>query len=293
MSSLRKSVKLQNRSFQAERKSLWKKIPWGSWSLINLYISIFSGIIVSLQYDYFTPFYSTAALDVLVPYGFFFRSLHYYSSQACFIFTICHLLGVYDTTRSYTFIEWSKLIGSLILLIFLLFTGYVLKGDNTGVAAGSIAENLILSVPIIGNTLNELFFSISENGLRKVYVQHVIALDLILLLTLWNHLRKYRIKVSAYFPLIGLTAIFCMLIPAPLEPEQLGAIYIAGPWFFLGLQELLRYLPPLLAGVIIPVIFSIILTGTHPQFSFSRRLLQLTCAILFVYTVLTIAAWLR
>ena len=85
--------------------------------------------------------------------------------------------------------------------------------------------------------------------MRKVYLHHVIALDLLLLIFAWNHLRMYRIKIRDHLPIIALMLIFSVFVAAPFEPDRLGISYISGPWFFLGLQELLRYLSPLVAGV--------------------------------------------
>jgi quinol-cytochrome oxidoreductase complex cytochrome b subunit len=46
-----------------------------------------------------------------------------------------------------------------------------------------------------------------------------------------------------------LAAAWCPLAPVNLAAEEGGA---AAPWVFLGLQELLRHLPPLLGGVVLP-----------------------------------------
>ena len=70
------------------------EITWGSKSLVALYISVLSGVVLSLQYDFSEPFYSTGSLELVVPYGFFWRSLHFFSSQAFFVLLLIHLLVV-------------------------------------------------------------------------------------------------------------------------------------------------------------------------------------------------------
>jgi ubiquinol-cytochrome c reductase cytochrome b subunit len=273
--------------------SLLKEIPWGAWTLISLYVSLLSGIVVGLQYDYLHSFYSTASLDLLAPYGRFFRSLHFFSSQFFFFFCCFHLLAVYEKTRSYSKVEWLRLIAGLPLILLLLFTGYILRGDNTGYSAGMIAENILQAIPAIGPPLNDLLFSFTGSGLRRVYLHHVITLDLLFLVLVWNHLRIYRIKVGDHLLLVASLLIFSVFVSAPFEPDRLGITYIAGPWFFLGLQELLRYLPPLVAGVGVPGLFLIALFSAHPANKHLRRIVSMIGFWLGCYTLLSWIAWNR
>ena len=218
----------------------FRQIKWGSWSLISLYISLLSGIVIGIQYDPAEPYHSITSIDLLVPFGAFFRSLHFYSSQFFFLFTIAHFLAAHDETASYSQYRWLMLMSTFPVIIFLLFTGYVLRDDNTGFAAGMIAESILLNIPLIGSFLNTLLFSITEHGMQRVYLHHVISLDVLLLILAWDHLRRYRIKIRDNTALCFVTVLFCIFVAAPLEPEKLGTTYISGPWFFLGLQELLR-----------------------------------------------------
>ncbi len=241
-----------------------KQFPWGMWAVIMLLLSLFSGIIVALHYDYATPWYSTTAIELLTSYGHFFRSLHFYSSQLFFFFSIFHLVAIYKKSDRSSRGEWIRLTASLPVILLLLFTGYILRGDATGSSAGRIAENLLLSIPFCGETINSIFFALNEDGLRKVYLHHVISFDLLLLFLLWRHLHQYRVQLSHNPAIITAICACCMVIAAPLEPERAGSHYISGPWFFLGLQELLRHLPPVIAGIIAPLSFIAALFLFHP-----------------------------
>ena len=59
--------------------------------------------------------------------------------------------------------------------------------------------------------------------------------------------------------LISLTAagLLDALIAAPLEgpadPSGLASEHVKAPWIFVGIQQMLRYFPALLAGIIIPL----------------------------------------
>ena len=150
--------------------------------------------------------------------------------------------------------SWVRLCLSLPAAILLLFTGYVLRGDATGEAAGMIAEHICVSIPLIGNALNALLFDLGASGVRKVYVHHVIGLVVLGGITVWPHLRKYRAAMHNHLLLILITLVLAAVLHAPIEASRFGLLFIAGPWFFLGLQELLRTLPTFVAGVLIPLL---------------------------------------
>jgi ubiquinol-cytochrome c reductase cytochrome b subunit len=228
---------------------------WGGAALISLFLSLLSGVVVALQYDPAEPWYSTSTIELIAPFGSFWRSLHYFSSQAFFLLLVAHLLVVlWKNEVRYSRGAWIRLCATLPSGLLLLFTGYVLRGDATGEAAGAIAEHICLSVPWIGHQLNELFFDIADSGVRKVYVHHVIGLVVLGGMAAWPHLRRYTAHWRNHLLLVLGTLALSIIIPAPMEPNRFGLLFIAGPWFFLGLQELLRYWSPFLAGVVAPLI---------------------------------------
>ncbi len=265
-------------------------VRWGEWSLIALFISVLSGMVVALQYDPATPLYSSSSLDILVPYGSYFRSLHFYSSQFFFLFSLAHLVAVFNKTEGYTRTQWIKLTATLPLGLLILFTGYILRGDSTGSSAGIIGENILLAIPILGDPLNDLLLSISDNHMKRVYVNHIISLGVFWGILAWEHLRVYRTSFNRHLLLTGLILLFSVLIAAPFEPDELGVFYTAGPWFFLGLQELLRFLPTLVAGVIIPFLLLAALALLRPANRFFRPLLIFILIWLIAYTILSLIA---
>lgn len=227
---------------------------WGSKSFVMLALSLFSGIVVALQYDEANPFYATSSLDLIIPFGAFWRSLHFFSSQLFFFFSVLHfaVIAWQGRIERMAFSRWFNLCLSLAVGLLLLFTGYVLRGDATGESAGHIAENISLSVPVIGNLLNSLLFSVSSAGIKRVFANHLAGLVFCWIVLSWEHVRRYRLEWDkSAFELVAL-ALFCVFVPAPLETHGPGAHLIGGPWFFLGLQELLRVVQPFWAGVVYP-----------------------------------------
>jgi len=276
-------------------RTLIIETKWGGLSLVSLYLSVLSGMVVALQYDPATPFFSASSLDLLTPFGQFFRACHFYSSQLFFLFSLCHLAAVIlaKADQQLRFGKWLLLIGSVLAALLLLFTGYVLRADATGEAAGVIAENITLSIPYLGASLNSLLFSIEAEGMKRVYANHLIGLGLVWGVCCWDHLRRYRVGFGQHSLLLFATVAVSLFLTAPMEPARLGLFHIQGPWFLLGLQELLRYIQPFWAGVIFPstVVVALICVGTETPWR--RRALLFIAGWLFVYLILSIVAALR
>ena len=269
-------------------------VRWGGNALISLYLSLLSGIIVALQYNPAEPFHSTAAIELIAPFGSFWRGLHYYASQAFLLLLVCHFAAItWENTHYYSRATWVRLSLSLPLAVLLLFTGYILRDDATGEAAGQIAENIMLSVPILGNWLNDLLLAVTANGVKRVYANHLAGLMLVGTWCVWPHLRRYTARWRDHLPLICGTFLLAVFLVAPVEPQRFGLVHIAGPWFFLGLQEALRYVHPFWAGILLPgLLLAAVLKLPHkgPERRGYRNAIGLW---LLFYTVLTVISALR
>lgn len=272
-------------------RSSFVAVRWGEKSMVSLYLSVLSGIVVALQYNPAEPLYSTSTIDLLVPFGAFWRSLHFYSSQCFFLLTLTHLVAILIDRwpEPMSMRKWLPLICSLPVLVLLLFTGYVLRADVTGEMAGLIAENIILSVPVLGRLLNELLFSVVNDGMMRVYPNHLIGLGILWGLLSWDHLRKYRVSWRGHGGLIVLMLLGCCLVAAPMDAERMGVFHITGPWFFVGLQELLRYVSPFWAGVVWPLVLMAALVALAAGDEKWRRIGLATVVVWgAIYTVVTI-----
>ena len=264
-------------------------IKWGARSMAALYLSLFSGIVVALQYDAGHSYYSVSIIDTLVPFGGFWRSLHFYASQLFFLLLVMHFTAVLlKKSPPSLAVDWYRLIFSMAVVVLLLFTGYILRYDATGSSAGRIAENILLSVPYVGRSLDSLFFYIGADGLKRVYANHLVGLGLLWLALVWTHLRRYMVGWRQFPWLLVALITWSAIIPAPLEPDKLGVFHINGPWFFIGLQELLRHIPPLWAGIVWPASFLCCLLFLEPGNAWRRRAGLLGLAWLAIYGLLTI-----
>lgn len=268
---------------------------WGAKSLVALYFSVLSGLVLALQYDLSAPFYSVGTLELVIPFGTFWRALHFFSSQAFFFLLLIHLLAIladryfYQPTRSSNADDdrWFKLVLSVPVALLLLFTGYILRADATGESAGIIAENIIVSIPGVGTWLNSVLFNISGSGMKVVYANHLIGLGVFWGYLVWDHLRRYRISWRNNVFVSISVLVVSMIWIAPIEPFLPGKFHIKGPWFFIGLQEMLRFIQPLWAGVVFPclglfLLYKVVVGHKYTSLSFIGWLLW--CAIYSVFT---------
>ena len=79
-----------------------------------------------------------------------------------------------------------------------------------------------------------------------------------------NQVRRIRsvpdlLRKEGLAALIALAAVGLLsaLVDAPLDgpadPSGLAAEHVKAPWIFVGIQQMLRYFPPILAGIAIPL----------------------------------------
>ena len=204
----------------------------------------------------------------------------------------CHPQGT-PTGSTFTQGAWLRLSASVPIALFLLFTGYILRGDATGEAAGAIAENIILAVPLLGSLLNKLLFDVNAAGTQKVYLNHLIGLMVVGGFCVWPHLRRYTASWRNHLPLALLLLLLAPILKTPLERDHFGLLHINGPWFFLGLQELLRYIPVFWAGIFVPAIFVGALLVLPPEGTARRRTLWFMGAWLALYIVLSVIGFRR
>lgn len=264
-------------------------------------VSILSGFVVAMQYEAAVPFISSVSIDAELPFGKFWRSLHFWSSQFFVIFLISHVVQRFDALPRISTPEshattlrkrWFTTGITLPLAILALFTGYVLRFDGTGQAAGAIAEHLILEIPLLGNTINRFFMAVEREGVNRVYAVHIIFTALCWGIGTWYHTRKVLLKSEQFFIITFLSVLWASFIGAPIDIPGENVLLIKGPWFFVGVQELLRDLPAAFAGIIFPSI-PIALVLFLPWFKDRKTTYYLLCVWTVLYLFFTVKGFIR
>jgi len=191
--------------------------------------------------------------------------------------------------EKYSVEKWVRLVIPLCLCFFILFTGFILKGDKEGFFAGSILLNILKEVPLIGQTVSSFIIVPGETFYWLPYLHHCFFLPIVVILLLKGHIRDWF--PDQKFVLAATTGLFAytLVVRMPLDiPPQASIPSVKGPWFFLGIQELLRIAPPLFAGVVIPFSFLFLLLFLpliKGGWGLATR--YLIMASFFLYTILT------
>jgi quinol-cytochrome oxidoreductase complex cytochrome b subunit len=232
---------------------------------------------------------SVEVITTLVPFGNLIRNLHYWSAQLLLIVMNIHLIrvvltGAYAKPRQFNFLLG---LGLLVFILLLDFTGYVLRWDEGIRWALVVGTNLLKTVPWIGDGLYQFVMGGTEAGpatLTRFYAWHIFGLTLgTSILVGWHAFRVRRdggitippptkrtdkTRITRFellqrevftMVIIGIILLLiAMLIPAPIDqPISSTGIDTSdshAPWFFLWIQQLLKYGDPFFWGVLIPLL---------------------------------------
>lgn len=222
--------------------------PWrfivdtaGEISIASLLICLVSGVVLAVPYDISSPYQSITKFIIANPYAALFRNLHYWSAQAFLLFTLIHMVD-YLRQKAETELRkgiWLRLILSVAIIFFVMLSGFILKGDAESMQAYRILSSLMMSLPFIGETTARFILG-SEDNLQIVYVHHIATASIFIGLIIFEHLRRIWTSWLTILTVLAVTSIIGLLVSAPLH-DSINPI-LKGPWYFLGLQELLHYM---------------------------------------------------
>ncbi|NEW81831.1 MAG: hypothetical protein GZ094_05665 [Mariniphaga sp.] len=204
-----------------------------------LLLCVLSGVFLAIPYDFTNAHKSVSEMLLFNPSGIFIRNFHYWSAQIFFIFCLLH---IYDHLKKSTETNIKNKRTWLILCIVAGFLGYemisgfILKGDAGGIQARRIAASMFESIPFSGKMLSSLFTGTDDNW-QVVYIQHVATGTIILFIGIYEHVRTIWPRLKTFVIVFLMFFLVSMLFRAPLGQADSGQL--KGPWFFVGIQELL------------------------------------------------------
>ncbi len=247
-----------------------------------------------LEMFYYIPTPEQAALSVqtityLVPLGGFVRNLHFWSAQLLLVVAGIHLARVVFTGSYAPPRRFNYLLGMALFVFSILldFTGYVLRWDQGVQWALIVGTNLLKTIPLIGSavfTITTGGAQIGEQTLIRFYAWHIFGLTLgAVVLTAWHifrvrrdggiavppaAMRKSQARISrselarrevAAMLFVGAAlALLAAFQPAPIGQPITDISAISGevraPWFFLWVQQMLKWGDPFVWGVLVPLL---------------------------------------
>ena len=260
----------------------------GDLAFAAFWLALGSGALVAIPYDAGAPADSLQLLLLTNPAGTFVRGLHYWSAQLFLVFTALHLIEhlARRTEGRVRFGVWLRLVVSTGVVVYLMVSGYVLKGDAEGQLARQVMAGLLDRLPLLGGALEALLVG-PEDSLQLLYVQHAATATLLTLAFIVEHFRRAWPSAAAWLAALFASA----LLSVALVPTLHDAAHpvIKGPWYMLGLQELLHWLEspaqawiPLLGGLVVLSVLPLL-----PS-SWSRAAKVLLAAALVVYVGLSL-----
>jgi quinol-cytochrome oxidoreductase complex cytochrome b subunit len=282
-------------------------------------------------------------LQFVVSSGVFLRNLHRWSAHAMVFLVFAHMAKVFYRRAFRTPRELNWVVGVCMLMLTLLlsYTGYLLPWDQLSYWGTTVGANIMSAIPGLGDKLRFVLLgghTVNANALLRFYVLHTMILPLTVILLIALHMWRlhkdggmYELKeagapaparleqektisyrellfreIIAIELLAALLGMIALRWNAPLE-QLADSLHTPNPakapWYFTGLQELLHYFPPLVAGIVLPglVVLALIVIpffGVNvKEESFwvrqkSKRLL-LTATVIVLVTLLLISrhAW--
>jgi len=227
--------------------------------LSALFLCLFSGIVLTFYYRPMgNVFQNVEEITTLVPFGWFFRQLHFASGQLFVILMLIHAVDHFHRKR-YRFYhegQWQRLIFSLCLCFYTLFTGFILKGDKEGLFAARIFMSITGNIPLVGKRLSGLFILPGEDLFFLPYLYHCFFLPILILYLIQTHIKRWFPEQGFFYAGAAGLCLYALFVKPFMDlPPDAFATSVKGPWFFLGIQALLKTLPATLAGIGFPAFF--------------------------------------
>jgi quinol-cytochrome oxidoreductase complex cytochrome b subunit len=256
-----------------------------------VFLMLILGITGVLELFYYIPTPQEAALSVQrltyhVPFGGFIRNLHYWSAQLLMVVSALHLLRVVFTAAYHSPRRFNYLLGMalFVLSILLNFTGYILRWDVDICYPLLTGTNLLKTIPVIGDFLHRVALgggAACETGLLRFYIWHVFGLTILaFILMVWHGFRVrrdggiavpppqlrtdhsrisrnelVRREVLAMFVVGIFLILLSSFVPAPIAAAMTESIQTgdsSAPWFFLWVQQMLKWGDPFIFGILVP-----------------------------------------
>jgi quinol-cytochrome oxidoreductase complex cytochrome b subunit len=238
-----------------------------------------------------TAYESILTIEREITFGALVRAMHYWSASLLVIVVLLHmarvfLTGAYHGPRQFNWVIGVSLLG---LVLANAFTGYLLPWDQLSYWAVTISTGMLSYVPVIGGALQRVARGGTEIGadtLVLFYTIHTSIVPALLVAIMSLHFWRVRKaggvvlppappgappeaepekvmflphllmkEVSLALLITAAVTVLAAVFGAPLgDPANPGMSPnpAKAPWYFMGFQELLLHVHPVVAIVVVP-----------------------------------------
>ncbi len=201
-----------------------------------------TGIMLVPAYRPSTALDSLALLSLKNPAGVFARSLHYWSAQAFLVLMLAHVVDhlLRHSERLVRFGVWLRLVLTIPVIAAILLSGFLLRADAAAQQALPVLRTLLGLIPFAGAAMQRLLTGTGAD-LSTIYLHHACTATLVIWLVTVEHTRRILPAVQS----LACIAVPTLLLSFFLVPglEWRTAAVEKGPWYLVGLQEFLHWLP--------------------------------------------------
>lgn len=264
---------------------------FGGIALSSLLICVISGVVLAVPYDVNDAYASISSFVLTNPGAVIARNMHYWSAQFFLVFSFLH---VWDhlrigTEKALNIGIWFRLLISIFVILYAMLSGFILKADADSLQALMIFRSLFDAIPIIGIYISRVLLG-SGDGFVLLYVNHIALATIFIFLVLFEHSRMIWGKGITFVVTVLFLLVFSLLFQAPLHDMQ--SQVLKGPWYFLGLQEMLHWMgQPAWIWVIAALVMLPILLMPYMHKRTGRILKYFLVALVVFYAVLTIIGY--
>jgi len=271
------------------KKIFAKKTTFGTLSLALFSYVLISGILLAIPYNVDHPYKSISNILIMNPWASFIRNLHYWSAQLFLVFTFIHLYDHFHQKIKIGFkkaLAFQLSLGVLIILLAML-TGFLLKGDPDSQQARLILHSLLQRIPIAGNILAYSLLG-NSSSYQLIYVHHIATFTIFITIIIIEHAKRFWPTKEDFVFIFIVLLFLSFLWTAPLH-DNLNPT-VKGPWYFVGLQEILHWLSHpewiLLLILILLVLVYLVNEGKGIIVFISKRTLLLFIIFYFILTII-------
>jgi quinol-cytochrome oxidoreductase complex cytochrome b subunit len=251
-----------------------------------------SGALLAVPYDITAPYLSITKLVTANPAASLVRNIHYWSAQLFLILTLVHIFdhlwkGTETNIRSKS--VWFRLTLSILFALYVMISGFILKADGDSLQAHRILSSLISSLPWIGVLMQQTFIG-SEGNFQVIYIQHAATATVILFVVIMEHARSLKVNISTLLITTLIIVAISFLFRAPVN--GLNDAVMKGPWYFVGLQETLHWIPnPLFVSLGLLTLLVLIYLIPWVKPTFRKLIKQFFVFMIIFYVLLTITGF--